>query len=97
MCIYIYIYMCIYIYVYIYIYMQMVYIYIYIYIYTYIYIHKKIYIYNTKSITMCPPGCHHNGFTATPEHIYICAELVGVHSQYCKARVPCGRLSTLAP
>ncbi len=38
-------------------------------------------------------------------HIYIymvllstlCAELVGVHSQYCKARVPCGRLSTLAP
>ncbi len=26
----------------------------------------------------------------------LCAELVGVHSQYCKARVPCGRLSTLA-
>ena len=25
------------------------------------------------------------------------AELVGIHSQYCKARVPCGRLSTLAP
>ncbi len=30
-------------------------------------------------------------------YIYILAELVGVHSQYCKAHVPCGHLSTLAP
>ncbi len=27
----------------------------------------------------------------------LCAELVGVHSQYCKARVPLAHLSTLAP
>ena len=21
--------------------------------------------------TMCPPGCYHNGFMATPEYVYI--------------------------
>ena len=39
------------------------YIYIDIYIYTHIYIY--IYIYIAIMKTICPPGCHRNGFVAT--------------------------------
>ena len=41
--------------------------------------YNDIYYYDTKSITLCPPGYHHNGFITTPELGHSNAVWVNAH------------------